>query len=253
MVETNRSGSKHRECRLISGRLCTLHTKQKGMPKTLLVPCKVCKEWRCKDHCKCGREGTATGRNRARNYGAALGARPRTRIVVPAPDPVPVVPVARPVADTNMRMDSAEWWRQVLAAVENAKHVELCSYMFDETALFKALLRRLSDESDFQLNMCLDEEIFMKGETPKWQCSRTAKLQKKGAAVFLCSGMGRLGSYHVKELVVDRRTLFTGSSNSTIKSHNNRERCYKMTGQVVSQALTDIASDKKEGRIWKAV
>ena len=39
--------------------------------------------------------------------------------------------------------------------------------MFDETALFAAFLRRLSDETEFQLNMCLDEDIFMKGETPK--------------------------------------------------------------------------------------
>ena len=147
-----------------------------------------------------------------------------------------------------MRMDSAEWWRQILAAVEHAKEVELACYMFDDTALFESLLRRLSDETDFSLTMCLDEEIFIKGETPKLQCSRTARLQEKGATVFLCKGMGRLGAYHVKELVVDRRMMFTGSSNFTSKSHSNRERCYRMTGTVVSQALSDIAEDKRRGR-----
>ena len=65
--------------------------------------------------------------------------------------------------------------------------------------------------------------------------------------------MGRLGSYHVKELVVDGRTMFTGSANFTNKSHSNRERCYIMTGTVVSQALVDLAEDQKRGRKWNSV
>ena len=70
--------------------------------------------------------------------------------------------------------------------------------------------------------------------------------------MYLCKGIGRLGAYHVKELVVDRRWMYTGSGNFTSKSRSNRERCYKMTGVVVSQALRDIADDQKQGKIWRA-
>jgi hypothetical protein len=63
--------------------------------------------------------------------------------------------------------------------------------------------------------------------------------------------MGGRGSYHVKELVVDRRWLFTGSANFTTKSRCNIERSYKMTGVVVSQALHDISEEKKKGKLWR--
>ena len=58
------------------------------------------------------------------------------------------------------------------------------------------------------------------------------------------------GAYHVKELVVNRHTLFTGSANFTAKSRSNRESCYKMTGAVVVQAVADLAADRTAGSLW---
>jgi hypothetical protein len=81
-----------------------------------------------------------------------------------------------------VRLASADWWKQVLAAVEKATEVDLATYMFDDTALFQVLLRRLSDNVGFKLNILLDEEVFVKGETPQLQRSRVEKLQKKGQA-----------------------------------------------------------------------
>ena len=69
-----------------------------------------------------------------------------------------------------------------------------------------------------------------------------------GCDVWLCSGPGRLGAYHVKEIIIDRRYLFTGSANLTCKSHQNRERLYKMTGSLVVQSLEDMAADRQLGK-----
>ena len=49
-------------------------------------------------------------------------------------------------------------------------------------------------------------------------------------------------------MVVDRRFLFTGSSNFTSKSRNNKERCYTMTGACVAQALADLADERADGK-----
>ena len=110
------------------------------------------------------------------------------------------------------------------------------------------LLQRLQDESKFTLKFSVDKEIFQVG-TPKNQLSRVSRLSKQdGCDVWLCSGPGRLGAYHVKEIIIDRRYLFTGSANLTCKSHQNRERLYKMTGSLVVQSLEDMAAERQLGK-----
>ena len=56
--------------------------------------------------------------------------------------------------------------------------------------------------------------------------------------------------YHVKEIIFDSRVHFTGSANFTVASHNNQERGYKMTGDVVAKARADISSDKSRAQNW---
>ena len=63
-------------------------------------------------------------------------------------------------------------------------------------------------------------------------------------------GLGRFGAYHVKELVVNRHTLFVGSANFTTNSRSNRERCYRMAGIVVAQAVSDLTTDRIAGCLW---
>ena len=48
----------------------------------------------------------------------------------------------------------------------------------------------------------------------------------KGKRSTFVKALADMGSYHVKEMVVDRRLLFTGSANFTSKSRNNKERRY---------------------------
>ena len=107
----------------------------------------------------------------------------------------------------------------MVAAVQGAKEVELASYMFDDAKLVDALSDRLSDGSRFPFNVHLDRQAFA-GTQPRQQSSRVQKLHAKGAKVYLCKGFGRLGSYHAKEVVVDRRVLYTGSANLTTNSRS---------------------------------
>ena len=85
------------------------------------------------------------------------------------------------------------------------------------------------------------------------QRSRVKKLHAKGAKVYLCKGLERLGSYHAKEVVVDRRVLYTGSANLTTNSRSNRERVYKMTGRVVQEALLDLRDDRAASFLFDGV
>ena len=95
--------------------------------------------------------------------------------------------------------------------------------MFDDTALYSILLQRLTDGSDMKVSLCLDNQMSSEDKPPCGQ-GRVRRLQAGGAKVFLCRGLRRYGSYHVKEIVFDRRVFFTGSANLTTASHNNQER-----------------------------
>ena len=155
--------------------------------------------------------------------------------------------VGKPAAEATKRLGLDEWWDAVIEAVQRASKVEMGTYMFDDTRLYEVLLGRLRDSSDFSFKLCLDNESYH-GTTPKQQQRRVNTLLRQGAEVYLCKGIGRQGSYHVKEMVVDRRFLFTGSANFTSKSRNNKERCYKITGACVAQALADLAAERADGK-----
>jgi phosphatidylserine/phosphatidylglycerophosphate/cardiolipin synthase-like enzyme len=146
-------------------------------------------------------------------------------------------------------MQQAEWWRELVEAVRTAKEVELATYTFDDLDLFRALLAWFTDGSKFSLRINIDAEA-LKGTTPAEQRSRLSRLIRNGAMVYECKGSGRLGAYHVKELIVDRRRMFTGSANFASKSHSNRERAYTMTGANVTLALKDQAEERAEGVLW---
>ena len=78
-----------------------------------------------------------------------------------------------------------------MTASEQAQEVGLASYMFDDLGLFTVLLNRIIDGSRFALNLHLDSETFH-GPVPHNQHSRVSRLQRKGANVYLCKGLGRL-------------------------------------------------------------
>ena len=46
------------------------------------------------------------------------------------------------------------------------------------------------------------------------------------------------------------RTYFTGSANFTNKSHRNRERVFRMTGEVVGEISEDLCEERRLGVLW---
>ena len=248
-------GTHSADCKPRRGR-CTRNSK--GGPIKVNKKCKYCHELRCAAHCSCARPGSAThgmrrGREAARTRSSSeRQIEVRVQAGVDATSAAaPPAPVGRPAAEKTERMDPDTWWSEILGKVRTATDVQIATYCFDDLALFKVLLQRLQDNSRFSLKLQVDREMFEKG-TPNQQHSRVSRLQKQpGCSVWLCKGPGHLGSYHVKELIVDRRYLFNGTANFTSKSHNNTERLYKMTGCVVEQSLQDMAAERQLGEKWE--
>ena len=149
----------NRKCVKLNGHKCTLHTKIKGAQKTLSKPCSVCEEWRCKAHCGCGRKGTATGRSRARIFGAADEVpQPPKRSCKSAEVPASIPrPVGKPSPDTNKRLHMTDWWSEVLAASKLAREVELATYMCTCVMSWEAFLIGCMMQFSFHHNSMLRE------------------------------------------------------------------------------------------------
>ena len=77
------------------------------------------------------------------------------------------------------------------------------------------------------------------------------ELHLAGAQVYICRGSGRLGAFHAKGIVIDRRFLYNGSANITDKSECNEEFCFKLSGKVVLQVLERLAVSRHQGTLWK--
>ena len=214
--------------------------------------CDVCDEQRCKKHCKCGRTKSvkAQGRSGPRGRGADTDtARPAARVRQTSEAVAPVAPVGRAPAPSCQLLEVEDFYSQCCADVGAATEVELASYLYDDPALQKVLLRRLKGRSVFSLNIFLDEEQFA-ARVAKFQRSRVKALWDAGAQVFLCRGSKAQGAFHSKGMVVDRRYLYSGGANFTYKSHLNEELCFRITGPVVGQVLAKLSAQKAKRRPW---
>ena len=63
--------------------------------------------------------------------------------------------------------------------------------------------------------------------------------------LFLAAGL-----FHCKSAVVDRRYLYTGSTNFTENSRRNEELCFKITDPVVHEVLEKLNCQKLKGYPW---
>ena len=120
---------------------------------------------------------------------------------------------------------------------------------YDNPALQKVLLKRLTGRAPFSLRLYLDAEMFA-GRVPHFQRPRVRELFEAGAKVLLCRGLKNQGDFHCKGIVVDRRFLYTGSANATHKSHCNEEFCFRITGPTVSQVLERLSTHLQKGKLW---
>ena len=137
--------------------------------------------------------------------------------------------------------------------IEQASEVEAATYQYDNTQLYTCLLKRLQGRRPFKLNIYVDREQLkncVKTRIPRQMRSRLATLRTNGASVYVCRGRGKLGSYHPKGLVIDRRYLYYGSPNLTDKSLDNDEWPFRSTGEVVGQVLSRLSDNRQKHPLW---
>jgi phosphatidylserine/phosphatidylglycerophosphate/cardiolipin synthase-like enzyme len=131
-------------------------------------------------------------------------------------------------------------------AVKTAAHVFAGTYQFNHNALNDEFLRRLSDQSAFELVMLIDKENAT-NNIPHGQKTMLNNLHRAGATIVLCRGTIASGSFHAKALVVDRRTAFLGSANLTKKAERNAELCWRLRGPPVMDALAFLEEERQGG------
>ena len=146
-------------------------------------------------------------------------------------------------------MDAAAWWGNLLQMVRHASRVVVASYVYDHPRLTQILLQRLGDSSCFELVILVDKEMFEQ-RSAYYERPRLDSLRRAGAVIELCRGSGRLGSFHKKVIVADRRTAFLGSANFTLKSEDNDELLLLLRGPPVQDILRDL--EQRKGVAWRA-
>ena len=137
-VSSRMRKSKACACTTLSGRQCTLSRKFPGQPVVCPNRCRVCFEFRCKTHCKCGRDGTALGRNAPRTLATVRrNLLQQTSLPPAAPSteeepPRKLTPAGPPSPTDWCLLSNAEWWAELLRLVRSAREVELTTLTCDE-------------------------------------------------------------------------------------------------------------------------
>jgi phosphatidylserine/phosphatidylglycerophosphate/cardiolipin synthase-like enzyme len=119
--------------------------------------------------------------------------------------------------------------------------MKLCqaSFTYDEPGLQQLLVRRLTDRSEFVCVVVVDNAMFQKGKA-RYQAPRLRELQRCGAKIFLCKGIGPRGQFHWKDYIIDGKILYHGSCNMTYSSLNDDNFMVRLTGPVVKAALDGL-------------
>lgn len=236
-------------CKSYHGILCDLGSG--GGAASIPGRCKHdprCNEPRCASHCKCARMGWRTGRNRGRLGQAMPKAKAKARVAPLAapPPPMAAAPIGRMPALSCEVLDVADWYAAMVDSIKNASEVFLGSYQHDHEGLTAVLERRLRGRSAFECVVLLDREMY-KGATPNLQRPRLNRLQRAGATIVLCRGTASTGAFHAKAVVIDRRTAFVGSANTTGKSLRNAELCFRLRGPPVPDVLEFLMKERDGG------
>ena len=255
-----------RRCKLIhSGILCSLG--KNGEPSIRSKACDKCGELRCKTHCKCGRQGTATGRNAPRL--SALAAPKAIAKAAPAPQPkakakaasapqLKAKAQARPDADAQAQLGEpdihadGEWFDNFLGKLGSTSEVYASAMIIDDPQFCNGLAAELRKTRGFKLTLVVDRQHY-NNETSRCQGECLARLKKLGAEVFLGTGHSGTRIYgnaawtglmHRKAVVLDSNLCFMGGSNFTKSSRKSREIMAEFTGNAALKVLALIVEAK---------
>jgi hypothetical protein len=163
----------------------------------------------------------------------------------------PVLPSRGVVVSVSsvVDLDVDDWYRQLRGEIAGSSSVELATYVYDDTGVQGALLKRLAGPAAFTVTMHIDAEMF-EGGVPKLQKSRLKALHTAGARIWICRGVLPRGSFHGRAVVIGSDVLYTGSANLTQKSHSNEEFCYRMCGSVAQRMLRRLVDVRRRGKLW---
>ena len=157
-----------------------------------------------------------------------------------------VLPLARPPSARTFH--EGNWLDTLAKEIGHAKKILLCSYMYDDGAIQKALVRRLSVKDGFSCTLVLDKNAHRQANC-KTQAKKVDELLARGAQVYLTTGKGGFNSYdgaqHRKGAVLDDDVVWSGSSNLTRASRANLELVHRFqncdaadeTERLLRQAL----------------
>jgi hypothetical protein len=266
--------SKGRICNPVDG-VCDLSRDGAGDPIKKNAACATCGEWRCKTHCGCGRNGSATGRSAARP--GATGAPMAQAVPKAQPKAIPQVaakagpqqPVLQaqaapalvapallaPACSSFQVFNESTWLEQCLAELERASAAKIASMLFDEPSLTAALLKLLRGPAPFTCHIVVDLMQFRNGGCPR-QRGTLLELQAAGAFVRLASGHSgvevfgpgaRGGIMHMKAVVLGSGVCYAGSANLTKAARTNRELVFRLAGPSASPVQRAIEDAFRSG------
>lgn len=267
-INEARMPSKGRKCTLINSTvLCTLARDGSGDPIKVTSPCRACGEWRCKTHCRCGRQGTALGR-RAPRPGQPQAAAAKAVAAPKALAKAAAKAVAAPRAflqaasasSTFQVFNESTWLQQCLGEMQDAGSVLIASMVFDEPSLCDALLSRLrAPAAAFTCQVVVDRQNFRQ-RLSRHQRPRLLELQLAGAQVRLATGHpgrdvfgphSRCGVMHLKAVVLDSRVAYSVSANLTLASRTNRELVFRLAGPSAGPVLAAVADAFQSGQMLR--
>jgi phosphatidylserine/phosphatidylglycerophosphate/cardiolipin synthase-like enzyme len=221
----------------------------------LVKQCATCREWRCKSHCRCGRQGTALGRRAPRQAVAKAKAKAAPRAVT-APRAA-ASSSSSSSSSPQVVFNESTWLQQCLKEMQNAATVQIASLVFDEPSFSTALLKLLRGPRPFTCRVVVDKDCFYK-RVSTGQRPRLLELQKAGALVRLATGhsgtdvfgpRAKGGMMHLKAVVLDGNVVFSGSANVTRASLANRELVFRLVGPDVKPVLEAVADAFRTGQM----
>ena len=265
MATRGRGPSKGQRCRgdWMTNVECALG---KWGKKTLNSKCKKCKEWRCKDHCKCKYEGRLSGHKQGRSSLAARRVQGVQDYAGPAAQDsddsdsdasaASEAPQPRAQARAQMPPLSCEAWTDmgwVSRALEDMRTtptVVMATYSYDLFRFQAMLLSRLEQRANkpFECYVLLDREQLLKGPCQRMQ-SCTNALLKAGAEIRLGDGKvdGR-GNMHLKTLIIGGKIVYHGTGNFTENSGYGWNHMVRITGPpaaVLARGVRDCWKDRR--------
>jgi hypothetical protein len=216
-----------------------------------------CREYRCRCHCWCARNGTLSGRNCGRTRGAILpAAKAQAKVAAkakpqakpkpqPQPKPAPRRSSSPQVSQVRIysHMSSENWLDALARDVPKAKEMILCSYAYDDPQLHQVLLQELAD--GLELKVVVDDRYLKSSGAPYYSRSRLTRLSKAGAQVKV--GGTASSNMHCKLAVLSGANSFLvcyqGGANATKASRHSMECVTRFLSPPLVEEFRRISLD----------